>query len=119
MKYRFGGINIYAERPEAVLQFYKALGFRVLQEPSEPWFGAMLALQMSAGQVPVIWIWQRTEGDTTVCCNHLAFMTDGHLEAVYRQILSSGMECDPPFIAPWGGKELILHDPAGNELLFL
>ena len=119
MKCRFGGINISTDKPHEVLEFYRKLGFRVLQEPTEPWFGAMIALQLSAGQTPVIWIWKSGVNEQEPCCNHLTFMTDGHMDETYAQITSSGIECDPPFTAAWGGRELILHDPAGNELLFL
>ena len=119
MKCRFGGINISTDKPHETLEFYRKLGFRVLQEPSEPWFGAMIALQLSAGQTPVIWIWRRGDNEQKSCCNQLTFMTDGHMDETYAQITASGIECEPPFTAAWGGRELILHDPAGNELLFL
>ena len=118
MKCRFGGINIQSNNPAPVFEFYKKLGFRVLQEPDERWFGAMLALQLG-GQTPVIWIWKQGEADREVCHNHLVFLTDGHIDSVYQEICDAGIECEPPFIASWGGKALILHDPDGNLLLFL
>ena len=119
MKCRFGGLNIHTDNPEAVLEFYRKLGFRVLQEPTEPYFGAMLALELAIGQTPVIWIWKRGKEDRECCCNHFVFLTDGHPNEVYQQILLAGIPCDPPSKAEWGGQEMILHDPAGNSILFL
>ena len=47
MNFKFSGINIYSKKPEMVFEFYKKLGFRVLEEgaPDDKWYGAMLALQ--------------------------------------------------------------------------
>ena len=41
------------------------------------------------------------------------------MDEVYENIVLAGIECNPPFTAAWGGRELILRDPEGNELLFL
>ena len=35
MEVAFSGINIYSKKPEAVFEFYKKLGFRVLEELDE------------------------------------------------------------------------------------
>ena len=79
MEVAFSGINIYSKKPEAVFEFYKKLGFRVLE---------------------------------AVSYTHLR-------DEVYESIVAAGIACKPPFTAVWGGRELILHDPEGNELLFL
>ena len=49
----------------------------------------------------------------------MSWFDDKFYREVYKNIVATGIECNPPFTAVWGGKELILHDPAGNELLFL
>ena len=120
MEFQFSGINIYSKQPEVVFEFYKKLGFRVLEEvsPEDKWYGSTLALQDSSKE-PMIWIWRQNNVDNTVSCNHFAFSTNGKIDEVYKNIVATGIECNPPFTAVWGGKELILHDPAGNELLFL
>lgn len=120
MKVSFCGINIYSNSPEAVLAFYQKLGFRVLNECSvdDRWYGAMLALQDHADQ-PVIWIWRQDAEDPRVACNHFVFSANGMLDEIYAGITAAGIDCDPPSTAVWGGRELVLQDPAGNELLFL
>lgn len=115
--FTFGGINIYAKEPVTVLNFYRALGLRVVREPAAEsrWYGAELALQ--GGDSPVIWIWRLEEGDGAK--NHLVFHADCGLDVMYERICKAGIACNPPFMAGWGGQELILQDPAGNEILFL
>lgn len=102
------------------MAFYKKLGFRVLEEsaPDNQWYGAMLALQDDDNE-PVIWIWRSPEDAETTVCNHFVFTTNGKLKETYESIKSAGITCDPPFTAVWGGQELNLTDPDGNQLLFL
>lgn len=120
MEFKFSGINIYSKKPEVVFEFYKKLGFRVLEErsPDDKWYGAMLALQEDENE-PMIWIWRQGDEDNSVICNHFVFSTNGKMDEIYENIVAAGIECKPPFTALWGGKELVLHDPEGNELLFL
>lgn len=120
MKFEFTGINIYSKNPEKVFDFYKKLGFRVLEEvpPNNEYYGSTLALS-EADNPPLIWIWRQKDNDNSVVRNHLSFSTNGKMDEVYEKIISAGIKCDPPFIAAWGGRELILYDPEGNELLFL
>ena len=120
MMYKFSGINIYSKTPEKVFDFYKRLGFHVLEEssPDDRWYGAMLALQENETE-PVIWIWRSNGDDNTAARNHLVFNAKPDLDELHKSIVSAGIECPPPFTAVWGGRELILHDPEGNELLFL
>ena len=77
-----------------------------------------IALQEDENE-PIIWIWHQGNDDNSVICNHFVFSTNGKMDEVYENIVAAGIECKPPFTAVWGGKELILHDPEGNELLFL
>lgn len=120
MEFKFSGINIYSKRPEVVFEFYKKLGFRVLEEvsPDDKWYGSTLALQDESDE-QMIWIWRQDDEDNSVVCNHFVFSTNGKMDEVYENIVTAGIECKPPFTAVWGGRELILHDPEGNELLFL
>ncbi len=120
MTFKFSGINIYSKKPEIVFEFYKKLGFRVLEEVSSEnkWYGSTLALQDGTDK-PMIWIWRQSDEDNNVVCNHFVFSADGKMDEIYEAITAAGIECNPPFIAAWGGREFILHDPEGNELLFL
>lgn len=42
MEVAFSGINIYSKKPEAVFEFYKKLGFRVLEEVARMISGTVL-----------------------------------------------------------------------------
>ena len=57
----FHGLNFYSKQPQRIFDFYKALGFRVVQEKeSDDYFGAALAL--TDEKEPVMWIWSIPEG---------------------------------------------------------
>lgn len=116
--FSFAGVNIYSRQPERILDFYKKLGLCVKVQPEEKYFGAELALT-AAENGPVIWIWSVAEDEDAPCRNHLVFTADGKLDRVYENIQAAGIECEPPKCAPWGGMELLLADPDGNEILFL
>lgn len=120
MDYKFSGINIYSKKPEVVFEFYEKLGFRVIEKvsPDNKWYGSTLSLQDGADE-PKIWIWRQSDEDSSVVCNHFVFFANGKLDEIYENIIAKGIDCKPPFTAAWGGRELILHDPEGNELLFL
>lgn len=113
----FGGVNFYSPEPERLLDYYKKLGLRVVEEvaPGDEYFGASLALM--GCDTPVMWIWRCPEGDQSK--NNLCFTTGGRLAEVYQTIREAGVECEPPSRAPWGGMELLLTDPDGNTILFL
>ena len=40
------------------------------------------------------------------------------VQAVYAHLLEKGMKIDPPKVAPYGMKQLYLHDPDGFALCF-
>ncbi|MEQ1604489.1 MAG: VOC family protein [Pyrinomonadaceae bacterium] len=40
------------------------------------------------------------------------------VDAAYKYLLSRGVEVDPPKVAPYGMKQLYLHDPDGYSLCF-
>lgn len=120
MSFQFSGINIYSRDPVQSLNFYKALGLRVLHEPApdDNWYGAELALQDDKDE-PVIWIWRLGDSDESTTSNAFVFTTGGKLQETYGKIRAAGISCEPPATAAWGGQELILYDPDGNSLLFL
>ena len=48
MNLNFHGLNFYSKQPQRIFDFYKALGFRVVQEKeSDDYFGAALARRLS------------------------------------------------------------------------
>jgi len=119
MMFRFGGINLYSLNPEATEAFYRKLGLTVMRpgDPESKWYGAELALE-DGKQEPILWIWRSVDGYDPVH-NYMVFRSDVGLDVLYARIREAGIQCDPPFTAVWGGRELILQDPDGNDILFL
>ena len=39
-------------------------------------------------------------------------------DATYKYLTSKGVDCDPPKVAPYGMKQLYVHDPDGYSLCF-
>ena len=120
MNFKFSGINISSDNPVVAFEFYKKLGFRVLSEcaPDDYWYGATLALCDDSDE-PVIWIWRRHENYPVIKNMFVFDAPKDKLIETYQQFKDSGIECNPPVVADWGGMELTLTDPDGNTLLFL
>lgn len=89
MNIHFYGLNFYSKQPQVIFDFYKALGFRVVQ------------------------------GKEQSCCNNLYFTTNGKVEEIYENIKAAGIDCPEPIKTFWGGTELTVTDPDGNTILFL
>lgn len=118
MNIHFHGLNFYSKQPQIIFDFYKALGFRVVQEKeSDDYYGAALAL--TDEKEPVMWIWSIPEGKEQACCNNLYFTTDGKVDEIYENIKAAGIDCPEPIKTFWGGTELTVIDPDGNTILFL
>lgn len=64
-------------------------------------------------------IWDENKGgksnNGTVC---LVFDCDDH-DITYEELKQKGVKLEPPVTASWGGKELVVKDPAGNTVLIL
>ncbi len=114
----FHGINYYSKQPQKLFDFYKTLGFRIVQEKeSDDYFSAALAL--TDEKEPLIWIWSVPEGAEQPCCNHLYYTTDDTVPAVYASLKEKGIACEEPVKTFWGGMELIVTDPDGNTVLYV
>jgi catechol 2,3-dioxygenase-like lactoylglutathione lyase family enzyme len=40
------------------------------------------------------------------------------VDAAYHELVGKGLKCDPPEVAPYGMKQLYLHDPDGYGICF-
>ena len=67
---------------------------------------------------PIIWIWRQSDEMTSIICGTICFLTT-ETDEVARGTLLRGIACKAAIYAVWAHRELILHDPEGNELLFL
>ena len=114
----FHGINYYSKQPQRLLNFYRTLGFRVVQEKeSDDYFGVALAL--TDQKEPLIWIWSISEDKEQPCCNNLYFTINGKVIEVYASLKAKGIACPEPVKTFWGGMELLVTDPDGNTILYV
>ncbi|MBP3390973.1 MAG: hypothetical protein J6L58_04715 [Clostridia bacterium] len=82
MDLNFHGLNFYSKQPQKLFDFYKALGFRVVQEKeSDDYFGAALAL--TDKKEPVMWIWSVPKDKEQPCFNNLYFTTNVKVYEIY------------------------------------
>jgi uncharacterized glyoxalase superfamily protein PhnB len=113
---KFSGMNISSKNPKKLVQFYnETLGIPIL-ENDENYDGVVFGYIKDA---PVFWIWDENEwgksNEGAVC---LVFDCDDH-DKTYNELKEKGIELEPPVTASWGGKELKLKDPDGNNILIL
>lgn len=115
----FGGINISSKNPELLAKFYnEKLGIPILTEnPGQSNYdGVELGFNIKE---PVIWIWDENKwGKSNFGPVTFVFLCD-NLDKTYHELKEKGVELDPPITAVWGGKELIVKDPDGNNILML
>lgn len=115
---RFAGVDIYSKDPEKLALFYQKLGIPILSEhpAADDYDGVELGFD---GRKAIIWIWNREkwakEGMGTVS---LTFNCDD-LDQTYVNLQAHGIQCDAPFVASWGGREIRLRDPEGNHIVII
>ncbi len=112
----FSGINITSKNPEAMVRFYtKKLGIPILGD--DPGFDGV-EIGFNADH-PRVWIWDENKwGKANTGAVTLVFGCDDH-DKTYKELISKGVELDPPKTAVWGGKEMYVKDPDGNTILIL
>jgi len=117
MGFAFIGINIYAKDPIQSFQFYKGIGLTVEQEgdPNTDWYGAMFKL-LNYEDAPLLWIWRNTDNKDT---KNIIVMKCDDIDQTYEGLKEKGYAVHPPEMQFYGGKEMNLVDPDGNEILFL
>ncbi len=116
---RFGGMNISLKNPELLARFYnEKLGIPILTEnPGQSDYdGVELGFNKKE---PVIWIWNENKwGKANLGAVTFVFLCD-NLDKTYHELKEKGVILDPPVTAVWGGKELNVKDPDGNNILML
>lgn len=115
----FGGINISSKNPESLAKFYnEKLGVPILTEnPGQcDYDGVELGFNTKE---PVIWIWNENNwGKSNFGVVTFVFRCK-NLDETYLELKEIGVILDPPITAVWGGKELNVKDPDGNNILML
>ncbi|MFC2038208.1 VOC family protein [Chloroflexota bacterium] len=117
MGFTYLGVNIYAKDPVKSFQFYKGIGLTVENEgnPDSDWFGALFKL-LDYEDAPTLWIWRDTENKAIK--NNIVMKCED-IDQTYQELKEKGYAVDPPEMQFYGGREMNLVDPDGNEVLFL
>lgn len=108
------GINIYTKNPAQSFNFYKGLGWEVVDEGDleTDWFGA----EFRFGEL-TIWIWNDQENKDSIR-NALVLHCDD-IFATYNDLKAKGYDITEPELKFYGDYEMKLKDADGNLLLFL
>ena len=113
---KFSGMNISSKNPKQLVLFYKdKLGLTIIDD-SPNFDGVTFGNKKNE---PVFWIWDENKwGPSTGGAVTLVFNCDD-LDKTYQELKERGVELDPPKTTAWGGKELCVKDPEGNNILIL
>lgn len=108
-------VNISSKDPKALAEFYQAIGAPVFVG-NERYDGWHIGDREKGGTV-CVWDenrWGKSSGGYAT----VVFNSDD-VEKTYAEIKGKGFAIDPPKTAVWGGRELVFHDPDGNQILIL
>jgi len=113
---KFRGMNISSSDPKRLALFYRdVLGAKMI-ESDENFDGVTFG---NSEDEPVFWVWdEKVWGKANTGSVTFVFDHDD-LDILYAELKQKGIELDPPSVAVWGGKELVVQDPDGNTVLFL
>ena len=112
----FRGMNISSKDTKRLVLFYsEILGIPILGDDPN-YDGVEFGFIKDA---PVFWIWDENKwGKSNEGAFCLVFECDDH-DKTYDELKKKGINLEPPVTASWGGKELKLKDPDGNNILIL
>jgi len=74
----------------------------------------MLNDQYEPGHVPSTCPHERVRWHDDTCF----YLNCENVDAVYQYLQDKNVECRPPVVAPYGAKQLFIHDPDGYKLCF-
>ena len=111
----FTHVNIYSDEPHEIVEFYnKKLGIPIQFEGFGDYEGACFGFIEDA---PNICVWHRKR-ELDSSSPVIVLGSDG-LDKTYEDLLSKGVNVNPPVMAEWGGRELIFRDPEDNVIMVL
>jgi uncharacterized glyoxalase superfamily protein PhnB len=117
MAITFTGINIAAKDPVKSFEFYKGLGLKITEEcePDNEWYGASFDIGGST-----LWIWRDHDGvSASEKPPVIIVLTSSDMDGDYITLKEAGYAITTPEKMFYGGREMHLTDPDGNQLLFL
>ncbi|MEE8412931.1 MAG: VOC family protein [Dehalococcoidales bacterium] len=117
MGFTFSGINILTKDPGKSFEFYKGIGLTVEKEgdPDSEWDTGIFKL-LDIENAPLLWIWRNPENKDI---KNTIVMKCEDIDQTYEELKEKGYAVNPPEMQFYGGKEMNLVDPDGNEILFL
>jgi catechol 2,3-dioxygenase-like lactoylglutathione lyase family enzyme len=108
-------VNISSLNPKNLAEFYRKIGAPVYVN-GDVYDGWNIGTPENNVSVCV---WDENKwGKSTAGYITIVFEVDD-LQKTYEEIISKGINIDPPRTADWGGKELVFCDPDGNKILLL
>ena len=113
----FNGINLFSGDTLRIKRFYHdLLGLSVLSDDLHDFDGAQFRFSDNG---PVLFLWDETRRTGPALGPvQLVFRCD-NLDRTYAELREKGADVAPPVTTDWGGRELRLRDPDGNEILLL
>lgn len=106
--------NISSKDPKALAEFYRAIGAPVYLN-NDCYDGWRLGNEKEA----YICVWDENKwGKSTAGYVTSVFRVDD-LQKTYEEIIAKGIKAEPPKSTAWGGQELVLEDPDGNNIILL
>lgn len=109
-------VNIYSDNPAGIVEFYnEKLGIPIQFEGFGDYEGACFGFIQDA---PNICVWHKKR-DIDKSNPVIILGCSNGLDEVYQDLLSKGIDLNPPVMSDWGGRELILKDPENNTIMVL
>ncbi|NUU63170.1 VOC family protein [Paenibacillus agri] len=113
----FESINIYTKDTAALTAFYRdVLGIPVPFEGYGNFDGAKIAFDSSQ---PGIIVWDENKWDKLTTGQVNLVFSCSNLDETFAELKSRGLDCKPPVVMEYGGKEMNFCDPDGNSITLL
>ena len=112
----FSGIHLFSNDPKQLIVFYRDILGWVVYGDDSCFDGVNFKGRYD---YPVLTVWDANKhGKLNEGTAYFVFDCPNP-DAVYQDLTKKGIVLDPPKMASWGGKELMVIDPDGNKLLMV
>ena len=111
----FKCVNISSKDPEALADFYRAIGAPVFVEDDnyDGWYIG------DPGHGGTVCVWDENNWGKSAAGFVTVVLETDNVQKTYAEIKSKGIDIAPPRTADWGGQELVFNDPDGNVVMLL
>ncbi|WP_379129431.1 VOC family protein [Paenibacillus sp. sgz500958] len=113
----FEGINLYSRNTAVLAAFYsEVLSIPIAFERFGNFDGAKIGFERG---IPGIIIWDENKWDKLTTGEVNLVFSCSSLDETYAELRLRGLDCEPPAMMEYGGKELNFSDPDGNRITLL